>query len=272
MIDYHHHSACSVDSTASMAAICEAAIARGVTEIAFTEHMDFIPEQQNTGYFAYDRYMREVAACRRRYDGRLVVLAAVEIDYCPDFEDEIAAWMHGKEFDFVVGSVHYLRGKGNISEPRAAGFFRGKDIEEAYGEYFEVVRRSAEFGLWDALGHLDLVKRYGVRRFGAFDRAAFADVIDDILHAIIRHGMALEVNASGLRQGPAETYPAPAILLRYRELGGMGLSVGSDSHAAQDVGRGVSDALRIARDLGFTSVLRFRERRSMVVPIDEIVS
>ena len=226
MIDYHHHSAHSVDSEAPMRDICREAVRGGVTEVAFTEHVDFIPEEPNTGYFQYDAYMRSIERCRAEFGDELTVVAAAEIDYCPDFEGEIATWLDGKEFDFVVGSVHYLRGKGNISEPRALDFFAGRSQREAYGEYFELVRRSAESGLWDALGHVDLVKRYGTEVYGSFEPDEFVEQIDAILGAVIRNGMALEINASGLRQGPGEPYPGIGILERYRELGGQRLTVG----------------------------------------------
>ena len=257
---------------APMADVCRAAIARGLTEIAFTEHMDFIPEEPNTGYFAYDAYMGEIGRCRKAFGGELTVLAAIEIDYCPDFEDEIAMWLRGREFDFVVGSVHYLRGRGNISEARALRFFEGRSVEEAYAVYFDLVKRSAQFGLWDALGHLDLIKRYGIKTYGPFDPARFADAVDDILSTVMRQGMALEVNTSGMRQSPKEAYPHPEILGRYRELGGGRLTVGSDSHTDRDVGRGIPEALRLIEEIGFTHVERFRERRSVSVPIRSLVA
>jgi len=250
-----------------MASICEMGIARGVREIAFTEHMDFIPEEPNTGYFDYDSYMRKIERCRAALGDRIEVLAAIEVDYCPDFEDEIDRWLDGKEFDFVVGSVHYLRGQGNISEPRAADYFVGKDVRQAYAEYFDAVRKSAQFGRWDALGHLDLVKRYGVATYGAFDVEPFAGVIDDILRAVIDSGMSLEINTSGLRQGPREAYPCPDILRRYRELGGWRLTVGSDSHTERHVGAGIEEALKSAMKLGFTSIQRYRGRAGESAPI-----
>lgn len=272
MFDYHHHSANSVDSLTPMAKVCAAALARGITEIAFTEHMDFIPEESNTGYFAYDAYMAEIGTCRRRFGADLAVLAAIEIDYCPDFEDEIAAWLRGKEFDFVVGSVHYLRGRGNISEPRALRFFDGLTVEEAYEVYFDLVRRSAQFGMWDALGHLDLIKRYAVKKYGPFEPLRFAEIIDEILAILVEKGIALEINTSGMRQPPKELYPHPDVLRRYRELGGSRLTVGSDSHDERDVGRGIPDALRLVEETGFAHVERFRERRSLGVPIRAMIA
>jgi histidinol-phosphatase (PHP family) len=268
MFDYHHHSENSVDSTTPMADICHSAIDRGITEIAFTEHVDFIPEERNTGYFDYERYMRDIEACRQQFGDKLAVLAAAEIDYCPDFEDEIAGWLTGKDFDFVVGSVHYIRGKGNISEPRAIECFGDRPVEEAYREYFGIVRQSAESGLWDSLGHIDLVKRYGTGHYGPLDTEVFADEIDGILSAVIRTGMALEVNASGLRQGPVETYPGIAILARYRGLGGTKITVGSDSHTAEHTGIGADVAMNLVRTAGFDSILRFRGRKGTRVSIE----
>ena len=267
MFDYHHHSESSVDSETPMCEICAAALDRGVDQIAFTEHVDFIPEERNTGYFDYDSYMRHVEHCRREFAGRIEILAAVEIDYCPDFEDEIERWLRGRELDFVIGSVHYIRGKGNISEPRSVEYFAGRPVEEAYAEYFDLVARSAASGLWDALGHLDLVKRYGVEQYGPFDPALFAPVVDGILSDVIRHGMALEVNTSGLRQVPEETYPGPAILKRYRELGGERVTIGSDSHDAVRTGSGIHEGLRLLREAGFDRLTGYGDREPYSVPL-----
>lgn len=270
MLDYHHHSESSVDSETPMSTICRVAVARGITEIAFTEHMDFIPEEANSDYFNYDRYMTALDAARREFSDDLIVLAGIEIDYCPDFEDEIAQWLRGKEFDFVIGSVHYIRNKGNISEPRSIDFFRNHTIDEVYDPYFELVQQSAETGMWDALGHLDLVKRYGVNHYGPFDVAPFSDRIDAILTTIIRNGIALEVNTSGLRQAPKDLYPAPAILRRYRELGGARLTVGSDSHSDKHTGEGIAEAYATLMEIGFHTVEQFRERKGLSVPIDTL--
>ncbi len=272
MFDYHHHSECSVDSTTLMADVCRAAIARGVTEVAFTEHMDFIPEERNTGYFDYDRYMREIDRARAEFAGRVAVLAGVEIDYCPDLEDEIARWLTGKEFDFVVGSVHYVRGEGNISEPRALDFFRGRTVEEAYSVYFDLVLRSARTGLWDSLGHIDLIKRYGVDHYGPFSPELFQPQIDAILRTVIETGMALEINTSGRWQSPEDFYPTRDIIARYRGLGGSRLTVGSDSHSDSHVGLGIADAYGMVRELGFHTVEQFRKRRSLSIEIDTLAA
>ncbi len=306
MIDYHHHTAFSVDSTAQMPDICEAAAQKGVTELAFTEHMDFIPEERNTGYLDYDAYMADIATCRERFAGRIDVLAAVEVDYCPDMEDEIAAWLDGKEFDFVVGSVHYIRDAGhNISEPRAADYFAERTVDEAYTEYFDLVLQCAEFGVagtgrWDSLGHLDLVKRYGVVAYGVVacgdfgsclsataggdsaaadastcpaavaDRDGIERLVDRILRTVIDGGMALEVNTSGLRQGPAEAYPGRDVIERYKDLGGTRVTIGSDSHDAAHTGEGIAEGLRLLLSLGFDHVETFRKRVATSVPISEL--
>ena len=271
VFDYHHHSASSVDATTPMTAICREAIRRGVTEIAFTEHVDFIPEEKNTGYFCYDTYMTCIEECRNLYGNELAVRAAVEIDYCPDFEQEIAEWLHGKNLDFVVGSVHYIRGKGNISEPRSRDYFAGRTVQEAYEEYLSLVAQSASCDLWDALGHIDLVKRYGVEIYGAFEYGLFASEIDTILQSVIRNGMALEINSSGLRQSPREAYPGNEILRRYRELGGSLLTTGSDSHDSIHTGEGIREVLKTVQGLGFESIAGYRARKPQLIPIRNLL-
>ncbi|HQE61480.1 MAG TPA: histidinol-phosphatase [Candidatus Latescibacteria bacterium] len=267
VFDYHHHSEFSVDCTASMADICRVAVERGVSEIAFTEHMDFIPEEKNTGYFRYDAYMESIRRCREQFRDELAIVAGIEVDYCPDFENETAKWVEEREFDFVIGSVHYLRGKGNISEPRALDFFRGKTEREAYGEYWDVVLRCARFGIWETLGHIDVVKRYGTQVFGPFDETRHAEALGEILSTLVTKRIALEINTSGLRQPSAECYPSAALLRRYRELGGERITVGSDSHSVEHTGAGVLFGLRMARETGFAHVERFCRRKRSAVPI-----
>jgi histidinol-phosphatase (PHP family) len=270
MFDYHHHSERSVDSTIPMSDVCQTAIERGVTEVAFTEHMDFIPEERNTGYFDYEKYAVDVARVQDEFRGQVTVLSAIEVDYCPDFESAAARWLEDNAFDFVVGSVHYIRGDGNISEPRAADFFSGKSVEAAYGIYFDLVLQSARSGLWDSLGHLDLIKRFGVKAYGTLDVTLFRAKIEEILTAVIDSGMALEVNTSGLRQYPEDFYPNVDTLRLYHELGGRRLTVGSDSHNDRQTGEGICEAYVLLAQLGFDTVEQFRGRAGRSIPIESL--
>jgi histidinol-phosphatase (PHP family) len=82
-----------------------------------------------------------------------------------------------------------------------------------------------------------------------------------VLRAAVERGVGLEINTSGLRQAPGEPYPAQTVLSWYRALGGEILTLGSDAHHSDDLGAGVTEALDLARELGFRAIATFEARQ-----------
>jgi histidinol-phosphatase (PHP family) len=161
-----------------------------------------------------------------------------------------------------VHLVDYADGWAIVSEPEAIRtYFATHSQRQAYAPYFEELLRAAQSGLGDVLGHLDLVKRYGVAHYGPLEPTAFEEEIRAVLHAAIESGTGLEINTSGLRQAPAEPYPAPTVLRWYREMGGEIVTTGSDAHHASDLGAGIAEALDLARKTGFRAVATFEQRQ-----------
>jgi histidinol-phosphatase (PHP family) len=145
-------------------------------------------------------------------------------------------------------------------EGRCERYFARRSVREAYQPYFAEARRAVESGLFDLIGHLDLAKRYGVRYYGPFDLSLFAAEIREILKLAVERGVGLEINTSGLRQAPHETYPGLEVLRWYRELGGQVLTIGSDAHSVKDLGKGIAEAFGLAREAGFEAVTLFEKR------------
>lgn len=249
LTDCHIHSTHSLDGHDTIKAICRQAIRRGLGGVCFTEHLYLEPEDDSYGFFDYDRYMADLEAARRKYGDRLLIWSGIEISYQPHLEAEITAFLEGKDFDLVMGSVHYVDGDFVFSR-----VFDNRSEAEAYGRYFEIVHQAVQSGLFDVLGHLDIVKRHGVRYYGPFLYKRYAGQIDTILKALIATDTALEVNASGLRHAPKEPYPGLEVLRRYRELGGELLTVGSDAHRASDVGRGIGEVIELLDQAGFKTI------------------
>ncbi len=264
MIDYHVHSNCSGDSTAPMLDVCRTAIKRGITEICFTEHVDFEPTDTCYQKFDYQHYLRCVERARETFTGQLVIRAGIEVDYQRKYHSLIGDFLAHKTFDYVLGAAHYV--DGIILEDHEK-YFPGKTAYDAYAPYFDNVLAVVETGWFDSLAHPDLCKRYGVRYFGRFDPEPHSDVLDRIARALIERGMAMEINTSGLRQSPRDLYPDIRILHRYRTLGGKNITVGSDSHRVPDAGAGIAEALSAAAVVGYdyvdTFVQRTRIRRSI---------
>jgi histidinol-phosphatase (PHP family) len=120
--------------------------------------------------------------------------------------------------------------------------------------YFDEVLAAIRSGLFDTLGHLDYVKKYLAEHVPPAAFAARPDAYEPLLRALVETGTALEVNASGLRQSPGETYPAPWVVARFRALGGEVLTAGSDAHRAHSFAYGLARAYEIAAAAGFEAV------------------
>jgi histidinol-phosphatase (PHP family) len=288
-VDYHLHSTCSADGASSIDDHCQRASELGLAEIGFCEHADFDPRDRSYGYFDYADFRRQIETQRERIGHSLAVRAAVEVTYQASKEEEIARFLADKRLDYVVGSVHLVEDVASLTGGAAAltgdvasltkgaaaltadwamiseaarsrRYFEERTVQAAYGPYFAELRRAVASGLFDLIGHFDLVKRYGVRHYGPFDPAAFACEIHDILKLAVEKGVGLEINTSGLRQPPGETFPGLTILTWYRELGGEIVTVGSDAHAAADLGRDIAQAVALARQAGFRAIALFERR------------
>lgn len=250
MIDFHVHSRYSGDSQASMRDMCVAAVDAGLSAVVFTEHIDFAPSPWSNLSFDYDRWMRDITALREEFAGRLSIIAGAEVEFQREYRCEIEDFLSSYSLDYVLGAVHY--GNGMILEDHKA-YFPGKTAYQAYAPYFENVLAAIESGFFDTIAHLDLCKRYGVNYYGAFRLDDYRDLLEPALVSMIERGVTLEVNTSGLRQPPGETYPAFDTIALYMQLGGRKLVLGSDAHRPHQVAYAFDKILTEIKRLGYDS-------------------
>lgn len=269
MFDYHVHSDCSVDCNIPMADSCEAAIAAGVTEIAFTDHVDFEDCDSSTGYWDADRYFRQLEDVRARYGDRLTILSGAEVDFNTRTAPQVEDFLRQYRFDFVIGSVHCHIENG-VAELIFPETFAGKTLDGIYHPYFANVLAAVKTGWFDTIGHLDLPKRYAPATHRDYDPLRYREQFQEIFAAMIANGTAFEINTSGLRRTGNASLPGPAVVRWYAEAGGRRITTGTDSHAAQTVGAGVPLTLDMLELCGIDSVLSFRNRVGTPVPIQQI--
>ena len=269
MIDYHMHSRWSGDSSAEIIDICKAAVNKGLREICITEHLDFDPTDISYQALNYAECLKQIEQARNLFKDKLTIRFGTEVDYQDKFKEQIRRFLDDKPFDYIIGSAHYIDG---ILLENHDKYFPGKEEEEAYLPYFDNVLKTVETGWFDTLAHLDLCKRYGVRYYGPFGWARYEEQISEILCAVIERKMTLEINTSGLRQSPGDTYPTRNIMELYYSLGGRQITVGSDAHNEEDVGAGIEDALEMARAIGFESVDTYHNRNRMQIGLDDVLA
>ena len=185
-----------------------------------------------------------------------MLFRSVEVTYERVHEADIRGWLARHLHDYVIGSVH-VSPRSPYKAANVAAFVAGRSLPDIVGPYFDEVIGAARSGLFDTIGHLDFVKRYLFPHVLPAQLAAAPELYEPVLEALVETGTALEINASGLRQLPRETYPSPAIVARYRELGGRHVTIGSDAHRTDCFSYGLPEAYRHAAGAGFEA-LAFR--------------
>jgi histidinol-phosphatase (PHP family) len=247
--------------TWSVEPFVETARAAGVDEIGFTEHVYYfvqtrslwtVPYQAERCVYDLERYVGAIVAAQER---GLPVKLGLEVDYVPGREDETRALLAPYPWDYLLGSVHFIDGLGVDGEPR---LLDAVGVEEAWTRYFDTLEAAAGSGLFDSLSHPDLVKIFGARA-ASFDYGPVAA-------AIAAGGLAVEVSTAGLRKPVRELYPHPEFLAACRERG-VPVTLGSDAHSPDVVGRDFDRARELLRSAGYETVTIFERRRARQEPL-----
>jgi histidinol-phosphatase (PHP family) len=261
--DYHTHTRFSEDGDDSPEAMCHQAIALGIPEIGFSEHWDVGPYEKNPRFFQPEPWYAEIERLRRLFAGQLILRTAVEIAEPHLYPQESAEVLTRAPFDYVIGSVHWV-GPHFMFDIE---YFSQHTADEVYESYFAELERMVTAADIDVVAHLDIPARTAIPILG-FDPIRYEDQIRAILDIVIRRGLALDVNAAGLRKASQNLMPDALILKWYTEMGGDRLTLGSDAHAASQVGLHLDAALNAVRLAGLTHVIQFERRRARLVPIE----
>jgi histidinol-phosphatase (PHP family) len=187
----------------------------------------------------------------------------LEVDFVPGAEDRIANLVDARDFDYIVGSVHFLGDRavdhGGYDIWETAG-----DPDAIWRRYFETLGEAARCGLFDILAHLDLVKMWGRARPQPERDPRF--YYELAVEAIADSSVAVEVSTAGLRKPAAELYPAPALAAMCVEAGAA-FSLSSDAHAPADVGHAYEEAVAAMRDWGIEQIAVFERRERRLEPL-----
>jgi histidinol-phosphatase (PHP family) len=273
LTDYHLHlrsddpeaSAAEYFSQANVERYREVAGERGITELGVSEHIyrfrQALEVWQHPFWqqYATDDLDQYCAFVRDETDLRL----GIEADFVPGGEDRMASLLEARDFDYVIGSVHFLR-EGAVDMDDYSVWQSGRSAEEVWRRYFQTIGESARSGLFDVIAHPDLVKYWGDgdRRPEGDLRRYYELAIDGIAES----GIAVEISTAGLRKPAAELYPAPAFLEMAVDAGAR-VALSSDAHRPEDVGADYDRALAVLEQLGVRELCVFDRRSCRVEPI-----
>jgi len=266
--DGHLHTRLSPDSDVPIDDYAQQAVDRGIAEIAITDHVDFAPGTPAYEFVPFAERERLVREAAEQWAAVGVTIRfGVEITYDRRYEPEIRDHLGRHAYDFVIGSVH-VYADSPYHASRVAAWTAGRTLPEIVAPYFDEVLGAIRSRLFDAIGHLDFVKRYLMPYITPAQLAAAPELYEPLLVALVENGTALEVNTSGLRQVARESYPAGPIVERYRVLGGTRVSAGSDAHRSDAFTGGLEAGYRVAAAAGFRelAVRRGATRAPVAIP------
>jgi histidinol-phosphatase (PHP family) len=248
----------------------EAASAQGIAELGVAEHIYRFREALKLWRhpfwesFATDDLDAYCDFVRADTDLRL----GIECDFIAGAEDRTANLLEAREFDYVVGSVHFIR-EGFVDmddytvwdpkDPR-------RSPDAIWQRYFETVAESARCGLFDIIAHPDLVKYWGPAHPGRRPGGDLRRYYEPTIEAIAEAGVAVEISTAGLRKPAGEIYPAPHFLSMCLEAN-IPLVLSSDAHRPEDVGAGYEQALELLDELGVGELAFFERRQRRMEPI-----
>jgi len=244
-----------------------AARERGIDELGVSEHVYRFtqalevwrhPYWQENAQDDLDEYC---AFVREETDLRL----GIEADFIPGGEERMAALLDARDFDYVIGSIHFLSDGAidmdDYSVWRAGG---GRTPEQVWSAYFEAIAASARSGLFDVIAHPDLVKYWG--QPGRTPSGDLRRYYEPAIAAIAEAGVAVELSTAGLRKPVGELYPAPAFL-ELCVAAQVPVALSSDAHRPEDIGFAYPAALALLESLGVHELCRFEQRRRVLEPI-----
>jgi len=266
--DFHLHSKLSLDSKANMSDQIEKAIELGLEEICFTEHLDFDERERSltknltlgprSGFMDETDYERQIAEARQQYSHRIKIGYGVEAGQGNHAPQQAEALIHAHHYDFVLASIHLMHESGMvISVPWREGLSEA----ETYPVYFDDLVLLSGMDFFDVIAHCDIIKRFGIEKFGPFQAKKYEEQIRIAFANLIAKGKGIEINTSGLRQSCHETMPNLTLLQWYREMGGEILTLGSDAHAPGSLAYGLKQGYELAREAGFQYFTTFHQRQ-----------
>ena len=255
-IDLHNHTTRCNHAKGSMESYIQRAIELGIDIYGFSEHapMDF-DEKYRLPFSEVDSYFNDVLTAKERYKDDIEILLGYEVDYLEGHMDKRVL---NAKVDYLIGSVHFLD-KWSFDNPEFIGGWKNRDIDEIWKAYFETTEKMAKMGAFDIVGHLDLIK--------VFKYLPTKDVrllAKDVLKAIKKSNMVLELNSAGLRKPIGEIYPSRSILEEAYALD-IPITFSSDAHSVEQVGFEYEQTKALAKAVGYTKAVTFKQRDKELV-------
>ncbi len=255
-VDYHMHTPLCGHAIGEPDEYVAQARRVGLDEIGFSDHAPLVAYEDPRYTMSYDQlplYHRMIEAVQKKHSN-IRIRIGLEADYIPGREAQTRKITEGYPYDFVIGSIHFINDWA-FDDPDQKIRWKDKDIDTVYKDYYKLLRQSAGSRLFDVMGHVDLVKKFGHRA-----TQDLSGEVRETARVFKNAGVVVEVNTSGLRKPVKEIYPSLDLLKIYQNAG-VPITFSSDSHDPADVGRDYDKAASLAKEAGYKEYVTFSKRK-----------
>jgi histidinol-phosphatase (PHP family) len=257
MVDYHMHTSLSDGQDAHEDFILQAA-RKNLAEIGFSDHFSILETEWNTAESDIPRMKESILELKARKNLPIQVKFGAEIDYIPGKEKEIEELINSLPLDYVIGSVHFI---GDWNFDTTPDSYEGKDIQKVYEDYFKLLTEAVNTGLYDIVGHADLVKKFNHRL-----HHSPVDLYLEVIHAAKKQDMTIELNTNGKNKPCKEFYPEEKFLeLCYES--DIPVIISSDAHKPEQVGQYFPEAKEQLKRIGYREIATYTNRKRNMIPL-----
>ncbi len=250
MVDYHMHSILS-DGKDTYEEMVQAAIAKGLDEIGFSDHVclklvDWAIRMEDIPVMT-----EQILDLKLKYKDLIQIRYGIEMDYFPGHERELQKLINTIPVDYVIGSIHFI-GDWNFDSDQS---LYGKWTNDVlYAKYFHLVQQAAQSGLFDIIGHLDIIKKFRV-----YPETNQDLLFEDTIKIIKQHNLVVELNTGGLDHPCAEFAPGLRLLeLCYKHH--VPVTLCSDAHSTVQIARHYESARALLSQIGYSEIVGFNNR------------
>jgi histidinol-phosphatase (PHP family) len=239
---------------------------RGVEELGIAEHV-YRFQQTLTVWqhpFWRERATDDLDAYAEFVGNQTDLKLGIEADYVPGREDQMANLLDRYQWDYVVGSIHFLRDQAVDIQGGEYDIWRSEDPDKVWRRYFETLGELARTGMYDILAHPDLVKVWGSE--GPQPAGDLRRYYELAMDGIAESDVAIEVSTAGLRKPVGEIYPSAQFLEMCLDAG-RPVALSSDAHTTDQLAFRYEDALEFLESLGVTELAVFDGRKRRLEPI-----
>ena len=209
-----------------------------------------------------DSYLYDLLRAREKFGNRLILNSALNWDSSQITSKKFPTTQDPMILTLSSTSTHVVQHQ----DPAFPSYYEGISTEEGYRAYFnEILTSIRSFTNFDIYGHIDYVIRYSKTKDLNYCYGQYADIFDPIIETLIANGKGIEINTAGLDKGLKEQHPCTEFIRQYRKKGGEIITVDSDAHRPEDIGRHFDHAADVLKECGFSYYCTFEKRHRLSI-------